>query len=293
MISYAVSSSAVGSLNKKTQNAFRDSKFRNIEYCFNPYPDQMEKTRESDGLLRTLTGENAIFMSSMHLPFGLEYWDPAALDESRRKESVEHYLRLLRDHADMLAPMATFHASLEPPLSEHPRRLDQACRTIEDLLPTAREYGFRLNVESLPRTCLGNTPEELWKIVSRFDPEDVGICFDVNHLMSRYRDLPEIVTQLSSRIHAFHISDYDGVDEMHWFPGQGIIDWPEVMKRIRMIEHNVLLIMEPDFQLNGDNANHEVDPAFALRQSENAAFFLENCEMLVPQMKTFRIPGNA
>lgn len=292
MIFYAVSSSAVGSLNKKTFDAFRFSKFRNVEYCFNPYPDQVEEARESDDLLRGLIRENAIRPASMHLPFGLECWDPCALDESHRKEVVENYLRLLREHADLLAPMATFHASLEPPLSEHPRRMDLACRTIEELLPAVREYGFRLNVESLPRTCLGNTPEELWKIVSRFDPADVGICLDVNHLMSQYRELPEIITQLSSRIYAFHISDYDGVDEMHWFPGQGIIDWPEVMKSIRKIGHDVLLILEPDFQLSGENANHEVDPVFALRQSENAVFFLENCETLAPRMESFRIPGN-
>ena len=61
--------------------------------------------------------------------------------------------------------------------------------------------------------------EELQAITSRFDPEHVGICMDVNHAMNRWREVPEMISVLAPRIRAFHINDYDGVDEMHWFPG--------------------------------------------------------------------------
>jgi sugar phosphate isomerase/epimerase len=187
--------------------------------------------------------------------------------------------------------MATLHASIGGiPMSEHPQRIGQVCKTIEEMLPTAKELGFVINVEFLPRTCLGNCVEELQQIVSRFDADQVGICLDVNHIMDRYRELPAMIDTLAPRIRAFHLSDYDGVDETHWIPGQGIHDWPEIMRHIRAIDHDVVLILETTWQLS--HAKRVIDPIFALRQNERACWFLENCDRLVPEIEKFQIPGN-
>lgn len=64
------------------------------------------------------------------------------------------------------------------------------------------------------------------------------------------------------------------------------------MKAIRAIGHDVVLISETSCQLGSEGINHEVDPIFILRQTENAFWFLENCAELVPRMRTFRVPGN-
>ena len=144
-------------------------------------------------------------------------------------------------------------------------------------------------MEFLPRTCVGNCVEELEQIVSRFDPDQVGICMDVNHVMNRNRELPAIIDRLAPRIRSFHISDYDGIDEAHWLPGQGVIDWPEVMRRIRAIDHDLLLILETGWQVK-----HKVrqDPFFSFRQNEKACWYLENCERIQPEMDSFLLPGN-
>ena len=65
----------------------------------------------------------------MHLPFhggGLR-WDPSCLDEPRRREISARFIKLIRDHADLMGPMVTLHASNEPPLEEHPQRIGQVC----------------------------------------------------------------------------------------------------------------------------------------------------------------------
>ena len=185
---------------------------------------------------------------------------------------------------------SSIHASNEPPLSEHPQRIGQVCKTIEEMLPAARELGFVINVEFLPRTCVGNCAEELREIVSHFDAKQVGICLDVNHIMNRYQELPAMIYLLAPRIRSFHINDYDGIDETHWLPGQGIHNWPELMKHIRAIDHDVLLILETSWQLN--SKSRPIDPLFSLRQNECACWFLENCDRLVPEIEKFQIPGN-
>ena len=292
MISYALSACVFGNyVTPRTAAALRQSKIRNYEPYFGTCITDDEPSRVSFELTRQLIREGVFRSASVHLPFsGAVSWDPSHLDEEERKAVSARFVKLIRDNAELMGPMVTLHASSEPPLEEHPQRIGQVCKTIEEMLPVARELGFVINVEFLPRTCVGNCAEELQQIVSHFDADQVGICLDVNHIMSRYRELPQIIDQLASRIRSFHICDYDGIDETHWLPGQGIHNWPELMKHIRAIDHDILLILETTWQLK--RANRQVDPIFSLRQNERAIWFMENCEKLVPEIEAFRIPGN-
>ena len=293
MITYALSTSAFGSyMTEAAAEAVRQSRFRNFEFTLSTSIVDDEQSRLSARLTRQLIGEGVFKSASVHLPFyggGLR-WDPSCLDEAQRKEITARFIKLIRDHADLMGPMVTLHASNEPPPAEHPQRIGQVCKSIEEMLPTARELGFVINVEFLPRNCVGNCPEELQQIVSRFDPDQVGICLDVNHIMDRYKELPAMIDLLAPRIRAFHICDYDGIDETHWMPGQGIHDWPELMKHIRAIGHDLLLILETTWQLRREN--REISPLFALRQNEKACWFLENCERLQAEFDAFKLPGN-
>ena len=99
-----------------------------------------------------------------------------------------------------------------------------------------------------------------------------------------------MIDRLAPRIRSFHLCDYDGIDETHWMPGQGIHDWVELMKHIRAIDHDLLLILETEWQLK--LKTRAVDPRFAFRQNERVVWFLENCEKIMPQIKDYQIPGN-
>jgi sugar phosphate isomerase/epimerase len=291
MITYALSTCAYGNyVNPETAGALRQTQFRNYEPYFGIFTTDNERSRESRELTRQLIREGVFRSASVHLPFsGAKSWDPSHLDEEERKAVSARLVNVIRDNAELMGPMVTLHASDDTPLEEHPKRIGQVCRTIEEMLPAARELGFVINVEFLPRTCVGNCAEELQQIVSHFDADQVGICLDVNHIMGRCRELPQMIDLLAPRIRSFHISDYDGIDETHWLPGQGVHDWPELMKHIRAIDHDVLLILETIWQLK--YPYREVSPYFSLRQNERAVWFLENCERLVPEIEAFRIPG--
>ena len=291
MITYALAVCAFGSfVTPKAAAALRESKFRNFELSFGTLVANDERGEQSLALTRQLIAEGVMRAASVHLPFGNNYWDASLPDETARKDVAGRLITLIRNHADLMGPMVTLHASGEPPMEEHPLRLDQSCRTIEDLLPVAEELGFVINVEFLPRTCIGNCAEELQTIVRRFDPGKVGICLDVNHIMDRYRELPDMIDLLAPRINSFHVCDYDGVDETHWLPGQGIHDWGELLRRIRKIDHDVLLILETNQQLRRNG--REVDPHFALRENEKACWLMENYDTFMERFRDYRIPGN-
>ena len=295
MLTYAVSLASFGKfMTPALAEAFRKSKLHNLEVSFCPYTQNTPESELSEQLTRSLLREGIVSSASVHLPFlgGGVSWDPSALNEEDRKAVVRRICALIRSHADMMAPHVTLHASNEPPLAEHPARMDQVCRSIEEMIPLAEELHFSVNVEYLPRTCIGNCAAELQNIMRRFNPEHVGICMDVNHVMDRWREVPDIIAELAPRIRTFHINDYDGIDEMHWFPGQGILDWPAIMREIRKIDHDVLLIFETLNEL-GTKASHFADPLFGIRQTEASIWFLENCDTILPQIRGFQIPGNA
>ena len=84
-------------------------------------------------------------------------------------------------------------------------------------------------IENLLRTCLGNTPEELLKLI--YDIPGVKVCFDTNHYTKgSTRHFMEVLGQYVGTIHA---SDFDLVNECHWLPTQGKIDWQNFMRDLR------------------------------------------------------------
>lgn len=270
--------------------AFRRSKLKAMELSFFPLVDpESELSRIHVETARRIKRENVAEIASVHLPFmgGNKTWDASLLDEAARKDVSERLFKMISEHSDLLAKDVTMHASMEPPLAEHPARLECVCRTITELLPLAKEFGFSLNIEYLPRKCIGNCVEELDEIINRFDPKYVNMCMDVNHVMDKYNELPDIITHFAPRMRTLHINDYDGIDEKHWFPGQGVINWGAVMKAIKAIDHDVTLIMECTKQL--EVFGRPADPYFRLKQTENAFWYMENSEEIEQRLKDFTI----
>ena len=121
------------------------------------------------------------------------------------------------------------HASFEPvPEDERAQRLESCSESLIILSQEAERYGAQLAVECLPRTCLGNTAEEILMLIDGIS--GIGICCDVNHLLTETPE--EFITKTGSQVTTLHISDYDGVDERHWLPGEGIINWSNVIESL-------------------------------------------------------------
>lgn len=126
----------------------------------------------------------------------------------------------------MGARMVVMHPSSEPVASEaRDARMQQSKHSIEAITERVREAGRQLAIELLPRTCLGRSVAELLELLEGVDGETAGACLDTNHLMDGFDALPDVVRGLGPRLFALHCSDYDGVDEKHWPPLRGVIDW--------------------------------------------------------------------
>jgi sugar phosphate isomerase/epimerase len=133
------------------------------------------------------------------------------------------------------------HPSGEP-ISDETRanRLSGAKDSLAKLADLAETYGAIIAVEDLPRSCLGNTADELAELISASDK--LRVCFDVNHLLQGTH--ADFLEKLGDKIITLHISDYDFKDEKHWLPGEGDIDWQALYTGLRNVGYDGMWLYE-------------------------------------------------
>ena len=195
-------------------------------------------------LLLALSDENieaGIHFRSIHLPFGEEY-DISHEDELVRNSTVWAYINIIRSAAILRPEIVVLHASFEPvPDARRKQRMANCIDSLRLLCPRAREYGAKVAVECLPRSCLGNTSADLLFMISEVK-DQLGICFDSNHLTKESNS--DFIKNTGRHIVTTHFSDFDGVDEKHWLPGKGVLNWPQIISMLKHHGYNGPYIFE-------------------------------------------------
>jgi sugar phosphate isomerase/epimerase len=165
---------------------------------------------------------------SIHLPFSRTL-DISVIDDTAREANVRFIAKMIALSAIFKPSRLVQHASSEPvDDADREQRIVNASHSIATLKNYADKIGAQLCIENLARTCLGNTPEELLRIIG--NTPDVGICFDLNHYASGTTEY--FVRVAGAKIATIHASDFDGKNECHWLPAQGIIDWGQFVKNL-------------------------------------------------------------
>lgn len=178
-----------------------------------------------------LAKEAGVTLWSFHLPFSSKLpIDIADPHEGRRKRSVELDREMIRRGAAVGIKVFVIHPSAEPiEEKDRPERMRYAKESLRQLAEFAAERGCTLAVEDLPRTCLGRNSYEILELLSAHPA--LRCCFDTNHLLME--DAAEFVRRVGERIVTVHISDYDFLDERHWLPGEGRLNWQKILAALK------------------------------------------------------------
>lgn len=189
-----------------------------------------------------------VAIRSFHLPFYTEETvDPASLDPAVRRRTAELHARYVGVAASMGARIAVVHACLEPVAdADRAERLARARESMAALAEAGAAEGVTVCVENLPRSCLGNRAGELARIVAA-DPR-LRVCFDTNHLLGESH--ADFLAALGPLVATLHVSDYDFVNERHWLPGEGRIDWRALADGLDAIGYADAFTYELDYRGN-------------------------------------------
>lgn len=194
-------------------------------------------------LVRERLGSSPVNINSVHAPFSSQV-DISRLDDGGQEFALEQVGKAINMAERLGAGIVVLHGSAEPiEEDERAKRIAQSKSSLSTLSKQAQASGVQLALELLPRTCLGNTADELQVLLADVSPEHAGFCIDSNH-PANPDQLPAIVRQLGERVITLHISDYDGIDEKHWMPFRGIVDWGAFANALRDIGYSGAFIYE-------------------------------------------------
>ncbi len=169
-----------------------------------------------------------IMLWSYHLPFTpVEEIELASLDSEVRKYTIKYLGELIKKASDIGVGKFVVHSSREFE-GERDEKIKYAMESLDILAEIANKEGAIICVEDLPRSCIGNTSDEILELLSANDK--LRVCLDTNHLMQE--DVLSFVERVGDKIATLHISDYDFVNERHWLPGEGVIDWKKLYKAL-------------------------------------------------------------
>ncbi|MBQ7822496.1 MAG: sugar phosphate isomerase/epimerase [Clostridia bacterium] len=193
--------------------------------------------------LKALADEFGITLRSFHQRFGDEF-DISSLDENVRKGAVAYYKKFIPECAAVGIKIHVVHASFEPiEDDERQARIEAAKRSLAELAEYAAGYDAVIAVEDLPRSCLGNSGADMLALTSA--DERLKICFDTNHLLGE--NIHDFIKATAHKYITVHFSDYDFINERHWLPGEGDINWCELMDTLDEMGYNGPILYELGF----------------------------------------------
>ena len=190
-------------------------------------------------------------------------------DEAKRRAAVEQWKKAVDIGAELGSPilnMVSAHPfamrdSVEIPrittkplvqkyaTTNVPRGVDWD-RNYNDYVGALRECaeacgkaGVKMSVEPHPGRYLANHDGAL-RLLEHVDHPAIGINFDPSHTFPT-GDFPNItVYRLGKRIIHLHVSDNDGVTNVHWRPGMGKIDWVAMFQALKDVGYDGTVSIE-------------------------------------------------
>ncbi|MBQ4087454.1 MAG: sugar phosphate isomerase/epimerase [Clostridia bacterium] len=207
-----------------------------MELCF-----RWDKYDDVDWVaLKEGADKAGIQIRSIHLPFSGED-NPAHMDEAVRKKAIARYKDIMKKASVTGATVYVIHASSEPIADgERAQQMENAKKTLSELAEFAKTLSACIAVEDLPRTCLGRDSAEIKELISGHD--NLFVCFDTNHLLAE--KMEDFIKEVGDRFVTLHVSDYDFIDEKHWLPGMGDVDWISFMDALDETDYSGPILFE-------------------------------------------------
>ena len=189
------------------------------------------------------------FRVSMHAPSN----DISSVDEAVRESAVAKSAKSIRDIGQFLsdAIVVVHPENARPdrqPGDDHARK--ENCRkSLEKLAISAAEHGVRIAIENMRWRAdnpnrTGMYTDQLTKIIHGMD-RTTGICFDVGHAnISEGKDLGGAFSRNAGRIIHIHLADNLGIEDDHFQPGEGNIDFKSFYNVVKESGYDGMIQLE-------------------------------------------------
>lgn len=236
--------------------------------------DDWEKYAEE---MAVTAKELSLRLPQCHLPFrsGRVKW--------KTPEEWDFYCKMVYRAIDVAVymgfPWAVLHAEGMRDKDWTKAQKKQANHELNDpFIEYALKKGLNIALENVRSTKSGDMvdycskAEDLVELIDSYNDARIGACWDTGHANAGYDDQWEPLHIVGHRLHATHIDDNRGTEDLHLIPFDGTVKWDRVMAALRDIKYDGDLILEvyankytPD-DLKDETARHAFYRASQLRR---------------------------
>lgn len=193
---------------------------------------------------KEISNQTGIELWSIHSHMDSSF-DISSLDNESNKRAIKEFTWLMDKISEIGMDKIVIHPTHTPEPFDQSERSEKI-KHVKECLNFLAEYGHtkgvQIALEDLPRTCLGNTIKEHLDMLSVNDK--LRVCFDFNH--SLIDDTAEFIRAVGDKIITTHVSDRDNINERHWLPGEGVLDWKNIIDAFNSIGYTGAWIYEID-----------------------------------------------
>ncbi len=212
-----------------------------------------------------------IRVESLHSPFSPTI-DLSSPDDAIRTFSVSEVERSMYCMKQLGGKILIVHpASSEQSLKDNISVRFSKCRqSLESLYIRAEDLGVKLAIETQLPHVFGGEIAVLKKLIEGFSVSVCGFCFDTSHTNLWQKGCINAFEKLSMTVNSFHISDNNGTNDNHFVPGDGNINWRELVHLIKKTNCSDIFMLE----ILG--AAREIEPGRILSRAHKNAFNILN-----------------
>ena len=238
------------------EKCLKSGVFHGCEFFYPYNKDEEHKKTYIDSLKKYLKYDCEFVC---HLPYG-------KLNNLATYQNLEEVMQRFYDAIDFASNLPTIKLTLHPgELDGTLSKVDAinlSCLNIKKLCQHAAKYNMIIMLENLIGTHeLMKTPEEYFEIKEKINEPNLKFIFDVAHYHTSHQENKNInlfVEKVKEDLMHLHISDNNGLTDMHAKIGKGNIDFYSYFKKLEEIGYNGLYSSEILFNTSDElfeNAN--------------------------------------
>ena len=189
--------------------------------------------------------EAGIVFSQVHGPWRYPPQDATPEDRAERKEKMEMCFRAAKI---VECPYVVIHPIMPYGTKEDPDPETMFQMNVEffsSLIPAARENGVTICIENMPMSKLSiSPPSETLRLIEAIDDPNVAFWLDTGHSIVMDEQPADAVRMGAEKLRVLHVHDSDGVQDRHWYPGEGAIDWTDFSAALKEVAFDGIVSME-------------------------------------------------
>lgn len=173
------------------------------------------------------------------------WFGPSLCDVRKRERAARlfHVLRSIEMAAMFRCPSVSITSGRPAPGCLPEDALEIFGGSLDVLLKSARSHGVCLGIEYEPGLLI-ESGQEVQRLLDVFRSPWLGVNFDVGHAVVCGESVPDMVGAFGDAIAHVHVEDIRGQKHFHRIPGDGDIDFDEMVRALRHAGYHGALTVE-------------------------------------------------